>query len=279
MTTRMLQLEDLLQQRFGIDFLCETLMEGGYPVVLVRLADLKEPHGFSIRIKFSWKSLGISFVPDSFSGDLIRDMGQSKKTARIVSSSFAGALNQYGSSLDVQVNGDKINLADIDSWPVDWTTLVLNYNQVGVEPDLDQIFDGGSVVLQQCLNYLGVIVPLLPIEKGSYEVPLEGLPEGLLFREETNRYERNRLNREACIAIKGTTCLVCGFNFAETFGDIGDGYIHVHHVIPVSQLGEGYIVDPSSDLVPVCANCHSMMHRTDPPVSVDELRSIMNKHR
>jgi len=275
MTNKMQKLGEGLQQRFGFEFLCETRTEDGYPVVLIRFADLKPPHGFSIKVKLSWKSFGIRFTQDSFSKHLVQDMGLPDIGKRTVATSFVMALKQYGGRLDFKVNGAEIDPQDMQCWPEDWTTLDINYDRLGVEPDLEQFLDGGSDVFQQFLDYIGIIVSLLPVEKDSYEEPLEGLPEGMLVREEVNRYERNRLNREACISIKGTTCQVCGFNFAEKFGELGDGFIHVHHIIPVSQLGEGYVVDPSTDLVPVCANCHSMMHRKDPPITVEELKELI----
>lgn len=274
----MKKLEALLHKRFGFEFLCQNRMEDGYPLVQIRLADLNRPHGFSVVVRLSWKSLGLQFVKDSFSGDLIRDMGHSDKSKRIVSSSFALALNRYKGRLNFKINGDVVNPESIDSWPAEWSMFELNYDRMGVEPDLDQLVDGSSEIFLICLDFFGIIVSLLPVEQGSYEEPLDGLPEGALVREEVNRYERNRLNREACIAIKGSTCLVCDFNFSEIFGDIGDGFIHVHHILPISKMGEGYVVDPSEDLVPVCANCHSMMHRSDPPLSVDELKAVVAKN-
>lgn len=69
----------------------------------------------------------------------------------------------------------------------------------------------------------------------------------------------------------GTSCRVCDFDLGEGFGPTGYGFIHIHHLIPVSQLGENYIVDPSSDMVPLCPNCRAMAHRRDPPFSIEEL--------
>jgi len=275
MTNKIQKLERLLLQRFGFEFLCEIRTEDGYPTVLTRLSDLKPPHGFDVTVKLSWKSFAIRFIQDSFSGNLVQDMGVPDIGKRTVSASFIKALDQYAGTFSFKVNGAEVDSHDVRNWPETWTTLELNYDRLGIEPDLEMFLDGCSEIFHLYLDYLGVIVSLLPVEKDSYEEPLEGLPEGILVRGKVNRYERNRLNREACIAIKGTTCQVCGFNFTDVFGELGDGFIHVHHVIPVSQIGEGYVVDPSKDLVPVCANCHSMMHRTDPPKTVDELKAII----
>ena len=118
-------------------------------------------------------------------------------------------------------------------------------------------------------------VSLLPLEEVKYidDFEVQGLPEGARTRVEVNRYERSHLNRQACIAFHGACCLVCGFDFEENYGLLGRGAIVVHHVVPVSQLGEGYVIDPVKDLVPVCPNCHMMLHRQNPPFSMEELKS------
>lgn len=67
-------------------------------------------------------------------------------------------------------------------------------------------------------------------------------------------------------------CLVCGFSFEETYGELGTGYIEAHHLIPLSQLEESY--SEEKDLVPVCSNCHRMLHRR-PDVGINGLRTIL----
>ncbi|MDT8781116.1 MAG: HNH endonuclease [Candidatus Bathyarchaeota archaeon] len=105
-----------------------------------------------------------------------------------------------------------------------------------------------------------------------------GLPEGSKTRIEVNKYERNPLNRLNCISVHGLSCKVCNFNFEAKYGPLGIGFIHVHHIIPVSKIGEGYLIDPTTDLVPVCPNCHAMLHRKDPPIEINELRKYLNEN-
>ena len=101
-------------------------------------------------------------------------------------------------------------------------------------------------------------------------------PQGAVTRVEVNRYERSPDARRACIAHHGTSCAACGFSFEQKYGEIGRDFIHVHHVVPVSQLGGSYQLDPISDLVPLCANCHAMAHQgVSTPRTVAELRRII----
>lgn len=78
-----------------------------------------------------------------------------------------------------------------------------------------------------------------------------------------------------CLAKKGYKCKICQFDFREVYGAIGKQYIEVHHITPVSMLGPGYVIDIDKDLIPVCANCHAMLHKKYPPYLPDELIDIM----
>ena len=75
----------------------------------------------------------------------------------------------------------------------------------------------------------------------------------------------------------GFTCMVCGFNFSATFGSRGSDYIHVHHLVPLSEIRENYVVDPINDLNPVCPNCHAMIHRYEPMLKIDELKLLLHE--
>lgn len=108
-----------------------------------------------------------------------------------------------------------------------------------------------------------------------------GLPEGAKLQVTVNKYERNSKARMECIAKHGYKCKVCGIDFYKTYGEIGKEFIHVHHIVPLSDIGKNYNVDPIKDLIPVCPNCHAMLHRSinGNTLSVGELKSIMKKQQ
>ena len=85
--------------------------------------------------------------------------------------------------------------------------------------------------------------------------------------------ERSGAARDACIAVHGTTCAVCGFNFKAVYGELGEGFIHVHHCNPVSFGMRD--VDPVGEMRPLCPNCHAMIHREDPPLSIKSLQQLI----
>jgi 5-methylcytosine-specific restriction enzyme A len=100
----------------------------------------------------------------------------------------------------------------------------------------------------------------------------EGFPEGAVTQVLVNRYERDPRARSACLDHYGYDCSVCGFDFTKGYGSLGDAYIHVHHIKDLSMLGPDYQVDPVEDLRPVCPNCHAMLHKRRPALSIEELQ-------
>jgi 5-methylcytosine-specific restriction enzyme A len=92
------------------------------------------------------------------------------------------------------------------------------------------------------------------------------------------RYERNVENRKRAIEIHGVTCIACGFNFEDAYGERGKDFIEIHHVKPLSTLKKRVIINPEHDLVPLCANCHRMIHRRkDAVLTVQDLKEMIRK--
>ena len=103
------------------------------------------------------------------------------------------------------------------------------------------------------------------------------LYEGALMKVNVNKYERNQKARMECVAKKGYQCLVCGRDFEATYGEIGKNFIHVHHLTPISTIGQEYELNVDTDLAPVCPNCHYMLHRKNPPYTIEELKDVLAK--
>ena len=103
--------------------------------------------------------------------------------------------------------------------------------------------------------------------------------EGAATQVQVNKYERSPAARHQCLSYHGYACKACGCEMGDTYGELGRHYMHVHHVVPLSEIGENYEVDPIKDLIPVCPNCHSMLHRKKEVISVDKLRAIIAANR
>ena len=119
---------------------------------------------------------------------------------------------------------------------------------------------------------LAIFINLLSSDILGYE------EEGEKYNELSTKYERSRKNRAACIAFHGASCKVCELDFSQKYGQTGTGFIHIHHLYPVSKLKESKPLNPIKDLIPVCPNCHSMLHRGEELLSIDKLREIIKSN-
>lgn len=118
-------------------------------------------------------------------------------------------------------------------------------------------------------------------QRYAEELNIEGyakITEGLKKIITVNSYERNPKARQRCISYYGCICQICGFDFEKMYGDIGKDFIHVHHLTMVSEIGLEYEVNPIKDLIPVCPNCHAMIHKKEPPFTINEMKGLISKN-
>lgn len=101
--------------------------------------------------------------------------------------------------------------------------------------------------------------------------------EGAVRQVAVNAYERNPLARKKCITRFGAKCCVCSFNFTQVYGQVAEGFIHVHHLRPISEIGAEYEIDPIKDLRPVCPNCHAVIHLREPAFSIEEVKEMLER--
>lgn len=132
------------------------------------------------------------------------------------------------------------------------------------------IASGNNRLSQALKQYIGFLEsPYYPRPKDTFKSgkssaksePKEAeLTEGAKKHVEQERSQRNPKLRQQCLAKYGFVCQVCGFNFEKAYGEIGKDFIEVHHLNPISNYSDEHSVDPTKDLVPLCSNCHSMIH-------------------
>ena len=114
---------------------------------------------------------------------------------------------------------------------------------------------------------------------GPDEMLGDGLVEGASLSVTVNAYERNAVARRRCLEHYGAKCFVCGMSFGESYGSFALGYMHVHHVRPLSALGDAHVVDPVQDLRPLCPNCHAAIHLSSPLMTPEALRAHVTNGR
>ncbi len=105
------------------------------------------------------------------------------------------------------------------------------------------------------------------------------ITEGSAQTIRVNKYERSGRAREECIRHWGTKCMACGIDFGKKYGKTAKGIIHVHHLIGLAKTAKTRKVDPKKDLVPVCPNCHAVLHLSDPPLTIARVRDMLKSDR
>lgn len=267
-----------ISRHFGLQFQGEG-SRGPTGEGLIQLAPVgvHPNESFRIRIDLGWRSLQAAFIPGAFAGHLISEMGHAAAVRRAVFLGLAEKCLAENAKLTIKINGAQTSTDESASWPDLWQSLeiVLEKRPLGINTEDHE--ENDRQLSTWTKRFTGLVLSLVPLEEVEEltELNPEGLPEGGSVRVLVNRYERSYSNRMTCLEIHGDSCLACGMNFEKVYGAIGEGFIHVHHVTPVSQIGDGYIINPAKDLVPLCPNCHAMAHRADPPLTVEELKKLL----
>ena len=245
----------------------------------LRPADHPAGQTFSLRTVVGWRRIDVHFRPGNFAAELMEAMGRADESGRQAFRTVLGVCRDAGANIALTINGATADPEDGNIWSAPWRSLdlairrgMLAINDGDADSDMRQIEMWTS-------RAAAAVLALLPLEVDGGEMvecapDVVALPEGARTRIEVNRYERDRRNRAAALAIHGYRCKACDIDMGQSYGPAAAGLIEVHHVTPVSEVGSGYIIDPKNDLVPLCPNCHSVAHRRSPPFSVDELRQM-----
>lgn len=275
--TNIVTITRALVSKYGINLTSNERQDAHGKFIDFQPTDLALPEGFTVRVRIGWRSIESEFIPGSFAAKLIQTMGRAGSDKKALFRDFIMSTKESGDQIIMKINDLPFDPLISTDWPEDWSSLYLVIRKSPIVMDESDTSVAEEIVLSYGGRLLAIILSLLPVEEVELQEVPGGLPEGAKARVEVNRYERSYLNRAACTEALGTKCTVCGFDFGEHYGEIGRGYIHVHHIVPVSQIGEDYIIDPKKDLVPVCPNCHAMLHQKDPPYSVEELKRLIHK--
>jgi 5-methylcytosine-specific restriction enzyme A len=141
-------------------------------------------------------------------------------------------------------------------------------------------FSGGKLTVRPKLESLGFKVISKKIDDQSSALPEEvpnSYPEGSRRQIWVNAFERSAAARRACIECHGSECTVCGFDFSSKYGEEYAGYIHVHHLIPLSKINQAYKVNPKEDMVPVCPNCHAVIHSAGKVKTLQKVKKLLKR--
>ena len=227
----------------------------------------------SLRIKDQLRIV-IEVSPQKYSAFSIADMSKASEEKKTIFTEYAAQLTCRKAKLDFTINGTPCDACNFTNWPTNWNSYKLRVSRSPICQE-DEPFDEVDIVSSWSVIIVGMVISLLNV----IQTDGDSFEEGGVKKVLVNRYERNPINRELCLAANGYTCKICGFNFEAQYGELGNRFIHVHHIVPVSSMTEKYTINPVTDLIPVCPNCHAMLHRKDPPMLPDELKNVLEISR
>lgn len=265
-------------------FIIETDSQPGVRFAL-NISDLAGPSGFSMKVTELQHTFLVVFEPHSLARPLINVLIKEILQDSRSISSMRERVNESSMALALRINGK-------DFWEGKEMTSESDSGASALGQSIEIEVSGrlrtdGSESRRSVLGPSREAVKIMaefvlgtlkPAVGSDIDIETEPVEEGLSQTVIVNRYERDPRVRRACIAHFGTTCKVCGFDFGNVYGTLGRDFIEVHHISPLAQGGgEGVLVDPIRDVVPVCSNCHSMIHRGGQTRDLDEVRAAIRE--
>ena len=261
----------LIQERYRIRLELRFVDRFGNEIPILRPAEPAEVPLFAVAVEETAFGVMSSLMPDAYAGNILRLIGESAGSEPELWVRQVAEGTADGIRTSLYVNGD---LVKPDCLPTTrWRSWEIEgHGRIPAWADPDNRVEIVAAVAGLCLALC-----LTGLDTEDFQDPAESAPEGARTTVMANRYERSSRNRRACINHYGWLCWVCDLDFSEIYGPLGDGYIQVHHMVPVAEMGPGYRPDPVKEMVPLCSNCHSMIHRGESLLSPVELRELLGK--
>lgn len=236
----------------------------------IRFADLDERHGPVAELRpYGLRRHRVTLIFGTFAGETLRQISHASEEDVGLARALVASIPS-----DVELDfGDQGQ----DDWLVRDGTFRILATIRHPEPS-----DPETSVTRTCRE---VIVPIMAAiaELIGYDVLEDGTGtaeepafEGAVLESVVRRRERNPRNRLLCIRLHGEKCLACGTEPKRRYGDVAGAIIEVHHLEALSLLAEPRPYDPATDLVPLCPNCHRVVHTRRPvPIPVEELKALL----
>lgn len=262
-------ISEKLTNEYGIAVSSE-LFQKGSSDVHIRVFEKQSDLFIGFTICLSWRKIKLAFCPRYVitNSHVYQQWIQNIRENRGAFDLYAKRLKGQKLQLRYQVNQEAYevypDLDDCAFFSVDATS-----GYFEVRDNLDFYAENIIPVIS---NFWGLILSF----SGVFE--LEELPEeGKMHTVQTTKYERNSVYRKLCIEHYGCTCQICGENLFNKYGEIAKGFIEVHHIEPVSEYAQPKVISPISDLLPVCPNCHAMLHRKKPAYLPLEVKAMLDR--
>ena len=230
--------------------------------LILKLAD-SDDDKFEIKVRVTPQiRLSIAVTIEKYGASFLHLINKSDTNKRRQLVEFAKKNNK--GDISIYINKNKIELDDFINNNLEWNDFKIQFNEVPFEENEDEVVRALTLLI-------GMMFTL-------FNYSIEGFEEGNKEDIHISRYERNPVNKQICLAYKGYKCVICGFDFEKTYGEVGKNTIEVHHTTPVSKMGIGYVVNPIEELIPVCSNCHTIIHKRKMPYTVEEVKQMISEN-
>lgn len=263
------QIKNALQESYHIEFDVEQTSYSSPSVYQIRPTDSNSNYfKMDLQVKDDTR-VTIECEPEQYGAEFVEAISASTDAQRKRFVSYWKQISDIGKT--------SLKIDDIPCSPDEFEKKNPPWNKFDLRFTKPAYYDVETENRNDVITRYMVIMCGMMLSLVDYEI--EGYKEGSASYIKSKRYERNPLNRMLCLHEKGYKCYVCGFDFEEKYGEIGKEFIHVHHSVMVSEMGEDHIVNPSKELFPVCPNCHAMLHKKTPPYTIEELKDIIESRK
>lgn len=265
-----------LTRQFSFDWAVDKHRAEKGTLLTISPADTVHTQSFRIEVLLGWRSISAVFIPGTYASELLKAMATATDDQVAAFQYYCDSSVSEGAAVSLELNGQAVDPMANSQWPEQWNSFRLSLEKRPILIEDSSESHRMASILPWLVRFSGMslaLVPLKPIRQDA----CEGEAEGAAYHTRVKKYERSRINRAICLEIHGASCAVCGLKFEDRYGEIGEGFIHVHHRRPLSLMNGEYALDPRNDLIPVCPNCHAMLHRRTPPIEPEVLRDIMNQ--
>lgn len=271
MNTDCVSIKKYLEEKYDLPFSVEFRKEYNDPVYIITPENDQEEL-FEVRLVFRQNiRLIIEVQPQKYAAGMLSDIQHAGIEKRDLFLKYIELFREKKLKIEIYINRQPRNMGEQSVWDEEWKKFRIRATGILTgEPENNNVM---PAAVEWAGISVGMMLSLLNIESEDKEA--EMYPEGGVQKALVNRYERNPANRELCLAVNGYICSICGFDFEKVYGELGQQFIHVHHIEKVSSFEGKYYIDPAKDMIPVCPNCHAMLHRVDPPMNPVELKHLI----
>jgi 5-methylcytosine-specific restriction protein A len=239
----------------------------------IRLSDLPRNEGFVLILQKHWRRITCETRLEQFAGPLLKAIQESSLEDK---KSFANLFHAFSKSshITLLVNHFGIPINDFENG----CTKITKFQILGELKNIDFSELEEEVLTQICSEVVWQILCLMMVflQKRISDDYLSS-KEGEETLKTVKEYERNPIYRDIVMALRGTACTVCEMQYEDKYGAYGKNFIEIHHLTPASTLKHGYKFNPLTDLVPVCSNCHAIIHRKKKPYTISDMRKAIKK--